>query len=135
MWNTLNPKSAECGRWGAVKVLSPLRQVADSSPLISICYRRTVAFRSGARFSFASVTPFQRFWVKEGKKRKDTKKNCYDIESFEQLRASNHWLKCEIGRNLLNKSSSSYYQLSKIKGVWRKCSKICSLFTCPTPFL
>ena len=46
------------GRWGAVKVLSPLRQVADSSPLISICYRRTVAFRSGARFSFASVTPF-----------------------------------------------------------------------------
>ena len=57
------------GRWGAVKVLSPLRQVADSSPLISICYRQTVAFRSGARFSFASVTPFQRFWVKERKKK------------------------------------------------------------------
>ena len=43
---------------GAVKVLLPLRQVADSYDLISYCYRLTVAFRSGARLSFTSVTPF-----------------------------------------------------------------------------
>ena len=48
---------------GAVTVLFPLRQVADSSPLISNCYRRTVAFRSGARLSITSVTLFQLFSV------------------------------------------------------------------------
>ena len=43
----LNRKSAGFGQWGDVKVLFPLQQVADSYPLMSNCYRRTVAFCSG----------------------------------------------------------------------------------------
>ena len=42
---------------GGVESPLPTAADADSSPLISSCYRRTVAFRSGARLSFTSVTP------------------------------------------------------------------------------
>ena len=68
MLNSLNPKCAGFYLWVAVTALSHCGRWLNWLILhheSAFCYRRKVAYRSGAGFGFTGATPFQRFLVYE----------------------------------------------------------------------